>query len=225
MCWKEQNPRPVNVEGHMNKSILLLACAIAHVSALGQGIVNFWNDPTTLISVFTPTGGVTTILAPVGSWYFGLLTAPVGTVDPQAFTFTGVYGTNQSAAGRFTGGSVAIPGWTPGTTRSFMVAGWSADLGAFFQPSWLSTSPYPQGFGLSRIASGSPGGFNPNTGQPDPNLVVFGGFPNNIPVGFIIGVPEPSSCALVGVGIAAILKFHHRRRPVTKGNDQTNEHI
>src|SRR6185369_3556722 len=86
----------------------------------------------------------------VSLFYFALLTAPLGTTDSTAFTFAGIYATNSAATtgGRLQGGSnlgVGVAGWTPGTSRSFEVAGWSASMGPTWNPAWLTMGPLGSG--------------------------------------------------------------------------------
>ncbi len=135
--------------------------------ALGQGLVNFFNNSTTLVSAEG-----TAIQGPRESYYFGLLIAPVGTTDPRFFTFSGAYGTNQLTAGRFSGGgNVAIANWPAGQTRAFMVAGWSAALGHDWNPEWLIRYPYGPGFlGFSTIGEGVAGGFDGYGSLPSLNI-------------------------------------------------------
>jgi len=117
----------------MKKIIVAVLLAGCSTSVFSQGLVNFFNNATTLIS-----SSGTAIQGSPGTYYFALLTAPVGTTDPALFTFSGAYGTNQATAGRFTGGvNVPIPGWYPGTTRAFMVAGWSASKGHDWNSNWV----------------------------------------------------------------------------------------
>jgi hypothetical protein len=134
-----------------------------------QGLVNFVNTPSTLVSAGPPCS-----VAPcwsAGSYYFALLTSPVGANN---FTFAGVYGTNLGFAGRFSGGlGVAVNGWAAGTARDFEVVGWSAGVGPTFNPAWL-TGSFPSGFfGVSSIGTGVAGG---NTADgPVLTLNIFGG--------------------------------------------------
>ena len=174
----------------MKKLIVSLFVTALTTCAFSQGTVNFVNNPTTLISVGVPGNAVPTEANNSAAYYFGLLFASPGS---STFTFTGVYGTNQNAAGRFTGGNgVSVPGWEPGVLMDFRVAGWSADLGPVFNSSWL-TQP-PNGFGLSMIASNWAGGTTSN-GQVLPNAGIFGGIA--ITEGFIITtLPAPSNLRL-----------------------------
>jgi hypothetical protein len=147
----------------------LLACVLLSSSpnpAGGQGLVKFSNSAATLVSSLgTPISG------PSGSCYFALLTAPVGTTDPALFTFSGVYATNTSVAGRLQGGSnlgVAVPGWGAGTFRAFRVCGWPSSMGHDWNPAWASG-----GVSSSGIAAGRAGGTDPNTGESFPPLALF----------------------------------------------------
>jgi hypothetical protein len=145
--------------------IEMLGIGALTTSAFAQGLVTFANGPTTLISA-TPTGGTAAAYAasPVGSYYFGLL---ICTTATGPFTFTGVYATNTTAAGRFGSASYTptVLGWAPGATMFYEVAGWSASLGAIFNPNWLtwqSDQFSAHGFfGVSPVASGVAGGDTP----------------------------------------------------------------
>jgi hypothetical protein len=141
---------------------LSLSLALTTV-ALAQGLVTFANTPTTLVSI-TPRGGTAAAFpaSAVGSYFFGLLTAPTAA---GPFTFTGVYATNTTDAGRF--GSAAytptVPDWPPGATLFYEVAGWSANLGVNFNPGWLTGNfaSWFGYFGVSAVASGVAGGIAP----------------------------------------------------------------
>lgn len=152
---------------------LLAAFLVAGLgtTAPAQGLVNFLNTSATLIS-----SSGTAIQGPPGTYYFALLTAPVGTTDPALFTFSGAYGTNQATAGRFTGGvNVPIPGWYPGTTRAFMVAGWSASKGHDWNSNWVigfGHEWYDGALGFSAISEGAAGGFDGTNNLPNLNVML-----------------------------------------------------
>ena len=195
-----------------NMKIALVAFSVLFAAApsFSQGWVNFVNGSTALVSVGGP-GQSTLIAGPQGSYYFGLLTAPLGTTDPAQFAFTDVYATNRSdAPGRLYGGlDVGVPGWLPGDTKSFLVAGWSASLGHDWNAEWQSGIFAGTGyFGLSAIGSGYPGGPG---GVPTPGLQIFGGF-TGIQTGFnLLPVPEPSVLSLGIAGGALLLARLYRR--------------
>ncbi len=181
----------VNIGNLLVESILLGAVS----GAYAQGLVNFINTPTTLISASFPWGGSAAINAPVGSYYFGLLTASPGITDPKLFTFTGVYATNMYPPGMISRGTgIPVPGWEPGTVRSFMVCGWSANAGHSFNRAWLTGPgpPFGMEFGMSPIAMGIAGGFNAQTGENLPALNLFGS--DTICSGFLIVANLCLSC-------------------------------
>src|SRR5258708_7627845 len=95
------------------QKILAVFCLVASLSvASAQGLINFFNSPSTLVSVHE-NGSVQLASGPPQSYFFGLLTSPVGS---NTFTFAGVYGTNLAVAGLFNGGTgVTVSGWATGT--------------------------------------------------------------------------------------------------------------
>jgi len=195
----------------MKKLALTLCLAAFTTGAFAQGLVNFLNSPTTLISA-----GGTSTAATAGQYYFGLFTAPVGTTSFDAFQFSGIYATNLASAGRFTGGTgVPITGWAAGESRAFYVLGWSAIYGrdAMAALGYLNANlaPIEGGFaGRSAIAPAGVAGGGP---QSLPNLNIFGGT-QGLTAGFnmvLIPVPEPTSFALAGLGAAALLIFRRRK--------------
>ena len=196
----------------MKKLAAILCLSALTTGAFAQGLINFFNNANTLVSSGPASGG-TAINAAAGSFYFGLLTSPVGA---GTFTFANVLGTNQTVAGRFFGGaSVPVTGWAAGTAKDFQVAGWSASLGATFNPAWLSGNFGTASgfFGVSGTGTGQAGG-STATGTL-PNLNIFGGA-TGIQNGFNLtpaggGVtPEPSSMAVAVLGAAALLIFLRR---------------
>lgn len=190
----------------MKKLAAILCLSALSTGAFAQGLINFFNSGTTLVSSGQTASSATAIPGVAGTFYFALLTAPT---NSSTFTFANVYGTNQAVAGRFTGGAnIAVSGWAAGTTMQFEVAGWSSDLGTTFNSSWLTSHPSTGFFGVSSVASGASGGFN-GTGTL-PNLNIFGS--TAIASGFALtGIPEPSSMALAGLGAAALLIFRRRK--------------
>jgi hypothetical protein len=191
----------------MKKLAAMLCLSAMATGAFAQGLVNFANNPNTLVSA-NIGGNVATLSGPVGSYYFGLLTSATG--GAGSWTFSGLTGTNlvNSTGGRFTGGNgVAVPNWAAGATMSYQVAAWESSLGTTFNPAWLVTAPNGL-FGLSAIGTGVAGG----GAQSLPTLQLFGG--TGITAGFTLtggAVPEPSSMALFGLGAAALVIFRRRK--------------
>jgi hypothetical protein len=194
----------------MKKLAAMLCLSVMATGAFAQGIINFGNSATTLVSQ-TVNGATSTINGPAGSFYFGLLVAAPGTVDPKAFTFTGVMATNSgAAAGRFIYNGAQVPAsfWGPGVSKSYEVAGWSSSLGAAFNAAWLTSAPNGL-FGLSAIGTGAAGGTDAS-GNALPPYPLFGG--TGITSGFgLTNAPEPTSMALAGLGAAALLIFRRRK--------------
>jgi len=195
----------------MKKLAAILCLSALTTGAFAQGLVQFANGVGSLISS-SQTGTATTLgAAPVGSYYFGLLTA-----DSAAgpFTFSGVYATNTAAGSKLGPPTYqpAVGNWAAGATKFFEVAGWSSSLGATFNNGWLTALPgdaiWGAGglFGLSSVGSGVA------TAAPAPPFPLFGGTAlsgfNLAPVGT---VPEPTSMALAGLGAAALLIFRRRK--------------
>jgi len=197
----------------MKKLAAMLCLSAMTTGAFAQGLVNFNNSASTLISAQIGTT-VATLSGPSGTYLFGLLTSASAT---GPFTFAGVYGTNlvNTTGGRFTGGNgVAVTGWQPGATLFYEIAGWASANGAgTFNAAWVqangkpATSGLPSLFGVSAIASGVAGG----GAQSLPPLPLFGGA-SGLTQGFtLVGVPEPTSMALAGLGAAALLIFRRRK--------------
>jgi len=179
---------------------------------LAQGLVNFANTPNTLVSaqglVFSNFQKTVSIMSGQrGSYYFALLVGTPGNFD---FTFTGFYATNTGVDGLFSGGTVASFDWAPGTSRSYIVAGWSADLGTTFSPAWLSKPPDGGDFGLSAYGIGTAG-----NGTTIPILNLFDGGDNTISMGFTLSnklIPEPSTASLIAIGAGVSLLYRDRRK-------------
>jgi len=201
----------------MKKLAAILCLSVLATGAFAQGLIKFANSATTLVNV----GGAPT--APGPGYYYALLSAPLGTTEPTAFVFSGLYATNTTSTtgGRLQGGSLlgvtANSTWGPATSRAFLVAGWSADQGAAFNPAWFQPGNVmglrgtPGGaFGISGIGAGMSGGTDPITLQTFPALAVFSG--TTIASGFsLVPVPEPTTMALAGLGAAALLIFRRRK--------------
>jgi len=194
----------------MKKLAAVLCLSALTTGAFAQGLVDFINSATTL-STYNVTAGSAAVSTggPVGSWYYGLL---ISSSPSGPFSFSGAYGTNIAAAGRFFGGSsVAVTGWAAGASMSYEVAAWSASLGATWKPGWLTGNfgGVSGNFGLSSIATQVSGGAGSPASPPTP---LFGGA-NGIQTGFNapVTVPEPTSMALAGLGAAALLIFRRRK--------------
>jgi len=196
----------------MKKLAAMLCLSAMTTGAFAQGLINFNNSSTTLISA-NIGGNVATLSGASGSYLFGLLTSASAT---GPFTFASVYGTNlvNTTGGRFTGGNgVPVNGWAPGATMFYEIASWSTAGGVVtFNSAWVKAdgtvgTSLPSLFGVSAIGSGVAGGGANSL----PPLPLFGGV-SGLTQGFTLqGVPEPTSMALAGLGAAALLIFRRRK--------------
>jgi len=174
-------------------------------------------------------------------FFYEVLTAPssITTVDASLqqllsapWSDTGLSGKNGSPAGLETGNGTGVANWAIGQTNSFIVVGWSANEGA----TWASVAAKLQGAALSGGAWSGGGligggflgatvvGFRQAGGVDSaantiPTAQLFGGAsdPQGTPVIgnttlFVVGaVPEPSTMALAGLGLAAMTIFRRRK--------------
>ena len=195
----------------MKKYFAILSVWLIAATTSAQGLVNFANTPTTLVSAGWP-GYETVVSGLPGTWLFGLLIAPVGTTARDQFVFTAVYATNQITPGTLYGGmNVPVVPWAPGVRMSYEIAAWSPSMGQLYEPGWLQGDfrPNAEGFfGVSAIGTGVAGGFDGTSNLPP--LDLFGG-PTGIQSGFnithMVWIPEPSCAALAALGVATLLLY------------------
>jgi hypothetical protein len=196
----------------MKKILTILALAASVTLGYSQGTVVFGSlSAVNHISTnsFLPpgVGGVVglTSTAPNG-YYYALLTAAYGGAAPTAgfngWTFSGDYATNSTLApGATVVNTVAVSGWTPGTTDYVEVLGWSASLGSDFltvenEYNTGNWAPGGGSIGWSNVGFVTSGGVV-SGGLTSPGTQLFGG--NGI-TGFVLyTVPEPTTMALIGI--------------------------
>jgi hypothetical protein len=193
-------------------ALLLSACRTGYAS----GLVYFINAPLygapTPITTNGPSGSGLTASGG-NQFYYGLFVAPYGTTDSDLlnpiWTFTGTYATNTSF-GQLTGGPQAlVNGWEPGITMSYVIAGWSANLGH----DWSSIEDHlgsndwlEEGFfGQSNVGWGTAGGRLPNgvIRLPFPLFASTSPAEGNLSSGFVLySVPEPGVSSLSVLALA-----------------------
>ncbi|TAL02251.1 MAG: hypothetical protein EPO07_07550, partial [Verrucomicrobia bacterium] len=202
----------------MKKLLTITLSAALAVSAFAQGKVSMNNLSTALMSTNNGAGGAGVTGTAAQGFYYGLLTAAstVTTVDASGqnlltptWTFTGNgYATNIAAGGRLTSGTITTTtGWPLGVTNSYIIVGWSSNMGH----DWSQVAAQLSGANFTGT-SWSGGGINPGEylgfssvayGSVDSGGVttynLFGTVPtaqgNPLTAGFSMytAVPEPTS--------------------------------
>jgi hypothetical protein len=191
-----------------------LAGGLLATAAFGQGQVVFKNyfgnvntDPAVLL--YGGAGKVT------GTQYTTGLEA--GATSGSEVTVAGAtapFFTQAAAAGFFQAGVVTIPNVAGGAVAFMKVQVWDTTLngtttGATYAQavSYSTLNNLPNVAGLSpefAIATGNPSGVPPTT------PTFFNGTPTPL-VSFQMGIPEPSTFALAGLGAAALMIFRRRK--------------
>jgi hypothetical protein len=216
------------------------------LASFGQGTVSFVNTFTTLVrtNALAIAGGTAGNTAPgsPGSFYYALLTtsSTVTSVSASgqelltpAWTFTGLYATNYftTSGGRLSIGQnvPTLTGWPSFVTNSFVVVGWSTNLGTHWETvstelvgANLSNGKWTGGafnvldsslafLGISVVGNGVGGG---GTAFLPPTVIFGPARQDSNPIGgstdlFVVLVPEPSTTALAA--LAGVLLFIRRR--------------
>ena len=172
-----------------------------------------------------------------GSYAFALFAAETSTttidatlgggrnLDNGGWDWAGAYAVNTATPGLMNGNTTTDPGswidgWGSGETANFAVIGWSSNIGDNLGEAlawWNNGNPNsgPSGwFGISDIAQDVVVG-----GNPYPVPTIFGPTVGYEIQGFTLNyyqVPEPSTFALVGLGIGALLAYRRRIEQVGK---------
>ncbi len=194
------------------KNVATLLALIGTVTCgMGQGFVSFQNGTATSITTNSIVGGPASgPISGLDAFYFGLFTAPTGTLDPNVFSFTGACATNRFILpGTLLGPPVLFQSVTP---LALLVRGWSANIGPNYTDvtAYLANPTFNGWYGESQIAPNitpTSGGFPPT--------VIFGTSPGLIPsfnLNMYSAVPEPSSVVLGLLGGAALFLFRRRAR-------------
>jgi len=234
----------------MKKLAATLCLAAMATGAFAQGTVNFSNPIGQNISTNASaiSGGTGATANAAGGFYYGLFLAPstVTTIDSSlqglltpTWTFANIYATNTATAGRLSGGTPAVPGWPAAQFDTYIIVGWSANLGhdwttiqnelngaSFSGNQWIGGNfgtPAGNAFlgasfaraGGGGLPFGEPGGASGTDTYPTLNLFGTASTGTGTPASpftlFYVNVPEPTSFALLGLGSAALMIFRRRK--------------
>ncbi len=172
----------------MKKTLLTILAVISMAaSSYSQGTIVFNNSASEFVSFnaapATAANGVKAQL-----WY-----APVGTTDLTLFQpLPTLANVGTPLAGRFSAGTLTIPGITPGGSVAAIVR-------AFQGADWVN-SPFKAASHIFTIDTGDP--TTTPAGTPTSTAGLIG------PISLI---PEPSSMALAGIGAAAMFILRRRK--------------
>lgn len=191
----------------MKKLLLTAVAAFTAVSLYGQGQVLFRNSASTL--VFNQFKGANVVLADgidAGLYWLNPATSAFQLVDTARI--------NQGlgvGAGRYSGGTVDIPGGNPGLSQTFEVRAWEAAFGSTYEAA-AAAAPMSIGGGAPRLATlGKSGNFPSMMKDPANPLTTPTDLATAIP-GFSVNVvPEPSVVALGLLGVGGLLLLRRRK--------------
>jgi len=172
----------------MKKSLMILACVVASLTAYAQGTVNFSNLGVGLNAPIFDTDGTTRL---AGNNYTAelLVGATASSLQPVNVTANFLSG---GAAGYFQGGVKALQGFAGGSRPFFQVRVWDNRTGSSFD-----TALNRNASGVLQFSGplGDPGASPPTTPATLAGLQSFS----------LVVVPEPSTIALAILGAGALL--------------------
>ena len=183
----------------MKKQLVTLAVLVALTgSAFGQGQVTLANNAGSLIRVDDPISGAA---AAIASLSFQLYYGPFGTAEGALVAVGPVAGTSTIFAGRIANTVIDIPTAVvpAGAAATFQIWAWSSQFA---------------NYGLASDGGGLIGKsvlFNATTSpsiEPPPLPTTLAGLYPSFAVSI---VPEPSTIALAGLGLAGLLLFRRRK--------------
>jgi len=191
----------------MKKLILTAALGVACVSAFAQGTLNFANAGVGFQAKVTDTDHTTGLS---GGAFSADLYWAAGTVTDStllnALNAPATFSTVASQAGFFFGGTRTIPGAAGGATITAQVRVWDTASGS----SWQAAS------GVNGARVGESILFqvklaDPTTSPPGIPTALTGINGNPFSLAIVGPIPEPSTLALAGLGLAGMLVLRRRK--------------
>jgi hypothetical protein len=192
----------------MNKHVLtfcIFSVCSACFSTLAQGLVAFQNEAPGLNAKVTDTDGMTGLAG--SAWEADLYWAAGTVTDSRllvALNQPTTFSTVQIEAGYFFGGVRTIP-TNPYFPVTLQVRVWDSASGS----SWAAAAATPGARAgesiLFQVTLGDP------TTIPPGNATIMHGLDGHPWSVSIVGVPEPSTLALAGLGLTGILVLHRSR--------------
>jgi len=233
----------------MKKLAAIIGASALATGAFAQGLVTFANTSGTVfhtnsIGLGGTAGNTAGGAANVGTFDYEVLTAPSTTTTVDAslqgllaggWSDTGILGQNTAFAsgGRMgASGTLSASNWVAGAQQTFIVIGWSANIGNFatleadlrgaslvaasgggFYWSGISNAAPSEFIGATTIQSAVSGG----GAQSLPAFALFGSVSaQGTPVTtttelYAVAVPEPTTFALMGLAASSLLIFRRRK--------------
>jgi hypothetical protein len=190
----------------MKKLILTVALGVASVAAFAQGTLNFANGGSGLVARVYDTDGTTGL---AGSAFSADLYWAAGTVANSALLnplgLPATFSTIASQAGLFFGGPRTVPGAAGASVITAQIRVWDTASGS----SWAQASTV-NGARVGESILFQVTLADPNVTPPGipTTMTALNGHPWNLAV---VGIPEPSTLALAGLGLAGMLALRRRR--------------
>ena len=209
----------------MKKLLITTAATLVAVAAFAQGTVTFNNGGLNKISLGeTGSASSTWVVMPTsGAYTFGLFYG-IGATQPSSLTFiSSTLGANSSTTPGVIASAVdrtsqmtafPIPGGAENATDAWVqIKGWSSSFGTDWAAAQVGAATGNGYFGQTTVinalalgASTGPGAALWQTAAgTDPHKFAGGG------ITLFTTVPEPTTMALAGLGVAAMLIFRRRK--------------